>query len=94
MPKPAVGRFICPNCAALYMVVRVRAAPLAFYLQVTCRSCGGVLDAQEGHFILKYFLLAEQIPQSKFPANSLLQLDVTEWPRHRFPHSRGKTLRP
>jgi hypothetical protein len=60
MPKSQVSRFVCPNCDALYMVVRVRAPPSTFYRQITCRSCDGPLEAQKGRFILKYFLLEER----------------------------------
>jgi predicted RNA-binding Zn-ribbon protein involved in translation (DUF1610 family) len=48
--------FKCPNCGALYEVVRVEAAP-ANDREIACRACGGPLRGREGRFILKYFLV-------------------------------------
>jgi predicted Zn finger-like uncharacterized protein len=59
----AAGRprasFTCPNCQALYDVVKVEAGPETTLREVTCLSCGGPLLAREGKFVLKYFLLRE-----------------------------------
>ena len=52
-------RFTCPNCQALYDVVKVEAGPETTLQEVTCLSCGGPLPAREGKFVLKYFLLRE-----------------------------------
>ena len=50
--------FHCPNCNALYKVVKVEAGPETPDVEVvTCRSCGGPLAAREGNFVLKYFLV-------------------------------------
>jgi predicted Zn finger-like uncharacterized protein len=46
----------CPNCEALYQVVRAETGP-ANDREITCRACGGPLRAREGKFSLKYFLL-------------------------------------
>jgi hypothetical protein len=55
----ATGRptFNCPNCSALYQVVRQEAGPETVDRETTCRSCGGPLPGREGKFVLKYFLL-------------------------------------
>jgi predicted RNA-binding Zn-ribbon protein involved in translation (DUF1610 family) len=49
--------FACPNCNALYQVIRQQAGPETVNHEVTCRACGGPLPNREGKFILKYFLL-------------------------------------
>jgi hypothetical protein len=49
--------FICPNCNALYRVVRVEIDPETVQREITCRACGERLPAREGKFVLKYFLL-------------------------------------
>jgi hypothetical protein len=49
--------FVCPNCHALYRVVRVEADPEMVEREITCRACGGPFPAREGKFLLKYFLL-------------------------------------
>jgi predicted Zn finger-like uncharacterized protein len=53
------GSFTCPNCQALYDVVKVEAGPETTLHEVMCLSCGGPLLAREGKFVLKYFLLRE-----------------------------------
>jgi hypothetical protein len=50
--------FNCPNCNALYQVVKVEAAPETIYeSEITCWVCGGLLAARDGKLVLKYFLL-------------------------------------
>ena len=49
--------FKCPNCDALYQVVRVEALPEARDHEIKCLVCGEPLAAREGEFVLKYFLL-------------------------------------
>jgi hypothetical protein len=49
--------FFCPNCDALYQVVKVEAAPQTGFHEIACRSCGTPLPARDGDFVLKYFLL-------------------------------------
>jgi hypothetical protein len=49
--------FNCPNCSALYQVVKVEAGPETIARQLTCRACGGPLLGREGKFVIKYFLL-------------------------------------
>jgi predicted Zn finger-like uncharacterized protein len=57
--------FTCPNCQALYQIVKVEAGPETALREVTCLSCGGPLLAREGKFILKYFLLREECRAEK-----------------------------
>jgi RNase P subunit RPR2 len=56
---PSFKSFVCPNCAALYEIVKVEAGPEMTRQEVTCLSCGGPLPAREGKFVIKYFLLRE-----------------------------------
>ena len=49
--------FTCPNCNALYQLVRVEAGHETGQREPTCRSCGAPLPSREGVFALKYFLL-------------------------------------
>ena len=49
--------FKCPNCDALYQVVRVEAGPEISDGEIACRVCGSPLAARDGEFVLKYFLL-------------------------------------
>jgi predicted Zn finger-like uncharacterized protein len=47
----------CPNCGALYKVVRMESKSTAADREITCRSCGAPLRGREGDFILNYFLV-------------------------------------
>jgi predicted Zn finger-like uncharacterized protein len=49
--------FHCPNCNALYQVVKSEAGPETVDREITCRSCGGPFPRREGKFILTYFCL-------------------------------------
>jgi hypothetical protein len=51
----------CPNCKALYELVRVEAGPETSNGEPTCQVCGGPLTAREGKFVLKYFLLRQAV---------------------------------
>ena len=53
----AFKSFICPNCQALYQIVKVEAGPETIDREPTCRACGGPLAGRDGKFVLKYFLL-------------------------------------
>ena len=48
--------FTCPNCQALYQLVKVEAGSETNDRELTCLSCGGPLASREGKFVLKYFL--------------------------------------
>lgn len=51
------SRFNCPNCGAVYEVVYVEAENVAIDRELACLSCGAPLQARQGGFALKYFLL-------------------------------------
>jgi hypothetical protein len=52
MPNPNAPPFFrCPNCNALYQVVRAKAGPETVDLEA-CGLCGGALVAREGQFVL------------------------------------------
>ncbi len=53
----ASGHFKCPNCGALFHLVKVEAGPETIDRELTCRACGGPLPGREGKLILKYLLL-------------------------------------
>jgi len=49
--------FTCPNCNALYQLVKVEAGPETDNREIACPVCGAPLAGREGKFVLKYFLL-------------------------------------
>jgi hypothetical protein len=55
----AFNTFTCPNCNALYQLVKGEAGPETVDSALTCRACGGPLPGREGEFVLKYFLLRQ-----------------------------------
>ena len=57
MASSPASRFNCPNCGAVYEVVYVEAEIVALNRELACLSCGGPLQARQGRFALKYFLL-------------------------------------
>jgi predicted Zn finger-like uncharacterized protein len=62
MPNPNAPLFFrCPNCNALYQVVRAKAGPETVDLEAACGLCGEALVAREGQFVLKYYLLRKAI---------------------------------
>jgi len=54
---PRVTRFNCPNCDAIYDLVRTEAGSIATDRELVCLTCGAPLQSREGRFILKYLLL-------------------------------------
>jgi hypothetical protein len=57
---PSFNSFSCPNCQALYHVVKVEAGPETAFHDVTCRACGFArFPVREGEFVVKYFLLRQ-----------------------------------
>jgi predicted Zn finger-like uncharacterized protein len=54
--RPRIS-FTCPNCHALYELVKAEAGPETVDREVACQSCGAPLSGMEGKFVLKYFLL-------------------------------------
>jgi hypothetical protein len=74
MFKSAPTHFKCPNCDALYHLVKVVAGPQAHLdYKITCTVCAGALPACEGQLIFKYFLLRKATRRKK---KQLRQLDV------------------
>jgi transcription elongation factor Elf1 len=53
--------FICPDCNALYQLVKVEAGPETKGHEIACRVCGVSLMGREGKSVLKYFFLREGI---------------------------------
>jgi ssDNA-binding Zn-finger/Zn-ribbon topoisomerase 1 len=51
----------CPNCKALYQLVKVEAGPETIDREIACQVCGSPLVGREGKFVLKYFLLREAV---------------------------------
>jgi hypothetical protein len=58
--------FKCPNCKALYQVVKVEAGPETADREITCQVCGSPLVGREGKFVLKYFLLREAVRRKRY----------------------------
>jgi transcription elongation factor Elf1 len=56
---PLYHSFTCPNCQALYHVVKVEAGPETDSREIVCRACGASLSGREGRFVLKYFMLGK-----------------------------------
>ena len=57
MPDAEAVRFNCPNCGALYDLVRTEAESVTADSNLACLSCCGPLRGREDRFVLKYFLL-------------------------------------
>ncbi len=58
MSESSSSLFNCPACGAEYKVVRMEATSSETTdEELQCRNCGGALDARDGNFILKYFLV-------------------------------------
>ena len=54
-------RFNCPNCGALYQLIRIEAASVTADSimadrQIECLTCGTPLQGRQGRYVLKYFL--------------------------------------
>ena len=61
MTRRAFNPFTCPNCKALYQVVKVEAGLETTDREITCQVCRDPLAGQEAKFVLKYFFLREGI---------------------------------
>jgi hypothetical protein len=53
--KPSL--FHCPNCNALYQVVKVETGHETVGREITCLCCEAPLIGREGNLVVKYFLL-------------------------------------
>jgi len=63
--------FNCPNCNALYHLVKAETGPESVDGEVACRVCGAPLPGREGSFIIKYFLLRKALrPEPRARAGS------------------------
>jgi hypothetical protein len=65
MSRRAFSPFTCPNCKALYEVVKVEAGPETADREITCQVCGSPLVGREGKLVLKYFLLREAVRRTR-----------------------------
>jgi predicted RNA-binding Zn-ribbon protein involved in translation (DUF1610 family) len=75
------SRFLCPNCGAVYELVRVEAETVTADRELTCLACGGPLQGREGRFALKYFLLGR--PHSVKPRRAVRpRAEPTPTPTH------------
>jgi predicted Zn finger-like uncharacterized protein len=57
--------FTCPNCQALYQIVKVEAGPESVSQEVPCRVCGAPFAGRDGKFVIKYFLLRKAVRAQK-----------------------------
>ena len=81
---PAFNSFTCPNCQALYQVVRVEAGPETNNREITCSVCDAPLLGRKGKFVLKYFLLRKAI-RSRRGAQLLRSFRSVRERAERFP---------
>jgi predicted Zn finger-like uncharacterized protein len=65
MAQPPETRFSCPNCHAHYKVVRVEAPVPSNPEEVACINCGAALQARDGNFALKYFLVSPKTKRER-----------------------------
>ena len=65
--QPSCNSFTCPNCQALYHVVKVKAGPETVDRPLGCRACGEPLPSREGSLVLKYLMVrkSSQIRRSR-----------------------------
>jgi hypothetical protein len=73
--RPKFPMFTCPNCKALYQVVKVEAGLETEDREITCRVCGGPFLGREGKFVLKVFPL-EKSSQNTSAGIKLDFLDI------------------
>ena len=62
--------FKCPNCDALYQIVKVETGPKSADCEITCSACGGPLPGRDGKFVMKYFLLRKASRVRKYQRRS------------------------
>jgi predicted Zn finger-like uncharacterized protein len=65
--------FRCPNCNALYQVVRAKAGPETVDLEAACGICNGALVAREGQCARGGVVTT---PREEHPKNPLLLFSV------------------
>ena len=71
MASTVAGNFTCPNCNALYQIIKAEVGPETTERDIACRICGGPLPGREGQFVLKYFLLRKAIQSQKWQRQSV-----------------------
>ena len=54
---PSFISFTCPNCQALYQLIRHEVGPETDNCGITCRDRGAPFPARDGKFVLKCFML-------------------------------------
>ena len=59
---PTFISFKCPNCEALYQLVKVEAGPETTFHDVACLSMRRAASGARGNLILKYFCAAQWRP--------------------------------
>ncbi len=64
--KSGAVHFNCPNCNALYQLVKAEAGPETDNREINCRACGAPLPARDGLLVCKYFLLRKAIANQKW----------------------------
>ncbi len=60
--RSSVGLSTCPNCQAIYHVLKSGAVPTPKMKRAMCRVCSAPLPARQGlqgKFVLQYFLMRE-----------------------------------
>ena len=72
MASSPASRFNCLNCGAVYEVVYVEAEAVALNRELACLSCGASLQARQGQFALKYFLLERPFSVRPGPIRELV----------------------
>ncbi|PWT83920.1 MAG: hypothetical protein C5B58_05665 [Acidobacteria bacterium] len=57
--------FTCPNCKALYQVIKFEEGIKTPDTEKRCQVCAGPLVGREGKFVLKYYLLRQAIRRER-----------------------------
>ena len=70
---PTVKMFTCPNCQALYQVVKVERGLETVDREVARLSCGAPLVGREGNLVLEYFMLRKAIRKKGWRRNEMPQ---------------------
>ena len=69
--------FTCPNCRALYQLVRAQGGPEAVQDEPTCGYCGAPFSARAGKFVLKYFMLRPAVRAQRWKRPRLRDPEMT-----------------
>ena len=86
MATSATVHFTCPNCSALYHVVKAEPGPeTTNNPEVACHICSAPLPAREGQLILKYFLLRKAGAPPDLERQATSRRCLSEATERRFP---------